>query len=469
MTPIQQLAKAAMDKQAGSYKSNLGPELAKGIANSRPQNKPGFIPPLPANPPPGAAQVIRNLPALEGAMKAFRGIGILPPEVPAKAPAKKPAKGAPAAPIDATMEKDSSGAIIRAAQKVLSPKLLGTAAAAMPKWLRKGSNPKSLSLGAPKNKNLLKLRKTFPVVDKQPDWRVPYEIEGAEGAYSPRDNLATVYADAPPRNLASKLLLGDKSIGSKSYANTKRHEVLHGLLENANAEAMRHQGLGFRPFKSRLPQAGTMGGRLEQQADGIIRSQRDLIHNALPWMMRPAHRAKRVSNWFQKKMTNDRNARWAQRDKLFGPDWKPAMKQRGLTLDKWNRMAGYRSRWSIPHDVMKGVERLLDEAGAQYGGYKGRPIRGALAAANSTFGPTGIAYGLQAHRGGIPLGLTQTAGSLGGTAGAGIGLAAGTSAAYDAIKENLTAQGRADHRNAKIRQAEWEHWQRRRLAKNRGY
>jgi hypothetical protein len=80
-------------KQAGSYKSNLGPELAKEIANSRPQNKPGFIPPLPANPPPGAAQVIRNLPAFENAMKAFRGIGILPPEVPAKAPAKKPAKG----------------------------------------------------------------------------------------------------------------------------------------------------------------------------------------------------------------------------------------------------------------------------------------------------------------------------------------------------------------------------------------
>ena len=80
-------------KQAGSYKSNLGPELAKEIANSRPQNKPGFIPPLPANPPPGAAQVIRNLPALENAMKAFRGIGILPPEAPAKVPAKKPAKG----------------------------------------------------------------------------------------------------------------------------------------------------------------------------------------------------------------------------------------------------------------------------------------------------------------------------------------------------------------------------------------
>ena len=31
-------------------------------------------------------------------MKAFRGIGILPPEVPAKVPAKKPAKGAPAVP-----------------------------------------------------------------------------------------------------------------------------------------------------------------------------------------------------------------------------------------------------------------------------------------------------------------------------------------------------------------------------------
>ena len=100
MNHIEQLAKlaAAMNKQAGSYKSNLGPELAKEIANSRPQNKPGFIPPLPANPPPGAAQVIRNLPAFENAMKAFRGIGILPPEVPAKVPAKKPAKGAPAVP-----------------------------------------------------------------------------------------------------------------------------------------------------------------------------------------------------------------------------------------------------------------------------------------------------------------------------------------------------------------------------------
>tara|TARA_R110002051_G_scaffold61354_5_gene112534 strand:+ start:6898 stop:8862 length:1965 start_codon:yes stop_codon:yes gene_type:complete len=128
MTPIQQLAKAAMDKQAGSYKSNLGPELAKGISNSRPQNKPGFIPPLPANPPPGAAQVIRNLPAFENAMKAFRGIDILPPEVPAKAPAKKPAPA---------LEKAGSTALVRAIQlglkggKQLSPKSIGRAAAAM--------------------------------------------------------------------------------------------------------------------------------------------------------------------------------------------------------------------------------------------------------------------------------------------------------------------------------------------------
>ena len=70
-------------KQAGSFKTNLGRELSGELSNSRPQNKPGFIPLQPQNPGPGAVQAIKNLPAAQKAMKAIPR-GILPPENPAK-------------------------------------------------------------------------------------------------------------------------------------------------------------------------------------------------------------------------------------------------------------------------------------------------------------------------------------------------------------------------------------------------